>query len=1017
MTSMFISRVLFLFTILHFIPVISILGQTPNFNFEKLTTSAGLSNNTVHAIIEDDLGFIWVGTKSGLNRYDGYEFKNVKVELGDNSTASSLTVYSLLMDQNKVMWIGLRDLGLIAYDRANHSFQSFPFDENSTVDWSTITVRSIFEDSRSWLWIGTFGGGAIVLDEHRKVKYHFCTYCNEEKQERLSNDFVFDFEEDIYGNVYIATAGKGLNVFQVGEGSIEQISSPFQEDMNSFSKTLCLDNSNRLWVGTEGSGLYSLDISKGIWQSYKDGSSSLSIEDKVVRDIQLDRNGNLWVATDGGGLYEYNSESSVFQNFRYDAEKFNALNTNALYTLHMDTRSNLWIGTFNGGVNLLKAIQAPFYRAREYDKERKLGLRSVLSVAEDDQARVWLGSDGAGLFYFDAEGTPLELKNAASLLKQGKFNDVITCIEPNGDQGIWYGSYAEGLTYYDFQTGSITTYLESESDSTSLAHNNVWDLEMDKKGGLWIGTLGGGIDYLPSSSSAFQHFKGPLSDVQIVDILVDQRNQYLWIATENNGLNRLNLQARTLEYFDSEGLDGKDRLSSNNLLGLFEDKMGFIWVVSDIGLDKINPETSEVSRVNFSHRFSLGNIYNIEEDKEGFIWIATSKGIDRLDTKDNTIIELGFESVSNNIYNARAGEKLEDGRILFGGVEGFSLIEPSALQFNDHNITAVFTSLKIGNSEIEIGRINGRVILNKDLNSEDAEVRLNYQDRSILFEISTTEYIDPERNKYAYRLEGFDDEWTYVESSQRDIFYSSLKGGKYRLQIKATNSSGVWSDKIRSLDIVVKPPIWETSWFILLTILLLGCIIFYIYRFLLNRQKEIYEKQALQQQQELLRKEQEILQLQNINLEEEISNKKAELSASILQVAHKNEFLTVLKGRISKIKSEADESAAKPLRSVVNIINSELRQEDYWEQFQLIFNQTFQDFIKKLEVEFPVLTSNDHRLCCFIKMKLNNREIASILNITLSAVEQAKYRLKKKIGLQKAESLYDFIQNFSEVAS
>lgn len=191
-----------------------------------------------------------------------------------------------------------------------------------------------------------------------------------------------------------------------------------------------------------------------------------------------------------------------------------------------------------------------------------------------------------------------------------------------------------------------------------------------------------------------------------------------------------------------------------------------------------------------------------------------------------------------------------------------------------------------------------------------------------------------------------------------------------------------------------------------MTFLIIGCI-FLVTRFLLNRQKEIYERQTLEQ-------EQEILQLKNQNLVQEITNKKAELNASILQMAHKNEFLSILKERIKKIQSNSDTSAKKPLRSIVNIINSELRQEDYWEKFQLIFNQTFQDFINQLEVKHPTLTQNDYRLSCFIKMKLNNHEIASILNITVNGVEQAKYRLKKKIGLDKSENLNEYIQQFGK---
>lgn len=992
-------------------------AQPNNMTFDKLTSNLGLSNNTAYTIIEDDLGFIWIGTKSGLNRYDGYNFKTFPIPNFNNDNATNPTIFSLLMDYQGLIWIGLKDEGLAVYDTENHTFRHFPFDNNSTVDWATITVKSIYEDHRNWLWIGTFGGGTIVLDENRQVIFHFCTYCNAEKNERLSNDFVFDFQEDAQGNVYIATAGKGLNFFNFKTKNITTIHSTDVEDLNSYSKTLCFDESKTLWIGTEGNGLYAFDTQKNSWTTYRTNSTENSISSNIITDIQLDKNGQLWLATDGGGLNYFNQKTKQFQRFQYIATQPNTLNTDALYDLHFDKSDNLWIGTFNGGVNILKAIQAPFYTNRQYDLEKKQDLRSVLAVREDENGRVWLGTDGGGIFYFDVNQDNLILKNANELLRQGTFNDVITCIETHGNQGFWYGSFTNGLNYFDYKTGTIQRFLHDDNNPKSLIHNNVWDLEMAKNGDVWIGTLGGGIDYLPKGEAAFQHFgnfNNQLTDVQIIDILLDQNNQYLWIATESKGLNRLDISTKKVQQFQAKP-NAKNSIRSNNLQALFEDKKGNIWVVTDIGLDKIYPKNNTITPLVLNYQFSIGTINSIEEDGEGFLWLSTSTGVHRLNPKDNSIIEFGIETaLENNIFNPKAALELSNGRIVFGGVNGFSVVEPKELSLNKNKAIPVFTDFKLLNQSVKIGQDNGRTIVNKNLNAKEAEIRLSYQDRSITFEFSSTELTNPNRNKFAYKLVGFDKNWNYVDASQRSIFYSSLDGGRYQLQIKAANSSGVWNEEIRTIDIIVKPPFWETTWFILLAIVVIIGSILWIYRFLLNRQKEVYERQVLEQEQELLKKEQEILQLQNKHLEEEVTNKKAELNASILQVAHKNEFLMVLKKRIKKIKSDADESAAKPLRSVVNIINTELRQEDYWDKFQLIFNQTFQDFIKKLETKHPNLTQNDHRLSCFIKMKLNNREIASILNITLSAVEQAKYRLKKKIDLDKSKGLNEYIQDFGE---
>ncbi|MFK7809911.1 MAG: two-component regulator propeller domain-containing protein, partial [Saprospiraceae bacterium] len=835
--------------------------------------------------------------------------------------------------------------------------------------------------------------------------------------ERLSNDFVFDFEEDKQGNIYIATAGKGLNFFDYQTKSIQVIHAEDEEDMNSFSKTICLDQDNILWIGTEGNGVYTYDINGQNWKSYRTSNSGNSISSNIITDIQLDQDGELWLATDGGGLNHFEKSSDSFQQFTYNSKDLSSLNTDALYDLYFDQSDNLWIGTFNGGINLLKAIHPPFFNNRQYDDEKKLGLRSVLTVREDEKGRVWLGTDGGGIFYFDKEDKYLVLRDASDLLRQGKFNAVITCLQPEKNEGLWYGSFTNGLNFFDTKKGSIQKFIHDDNDPNSLAHNNVWDLEIDENGGLWIGTLGAGIDYLPKGETVFQHFgnfDNQLSSIQIIDLLLDQENKYLWIATENQGLNRLDTKTKAIQkylYNDEK----ENSISSNNLLSLSEDKDGNIWIVSAAGIDKLNPKTGLVLPVQLNHQFQIGTINSLQEDDQGFIWISTSTGIHRLDPEDNTITEFGTDpGLENNMFNPKAAFRLSNGRIVFGGVNGFSIVRPNEVRLNTETAIPVYTDLKISNESIQIGSHNGRKILNENLNSENVKVQLSYLDRDISFEISTTEYTDSDRNKYAYRLKGYENKWRYVAANQRRITYSSLDGGSYQLQLKAANSSGIWNQDIRTVDIIVEPPFWEKAWFVFaMGLFALGAILL-IYRFLLKRQKEVYERQRLEQEQEILKQEQQILQLENQNLEQEVTNKKSELNASILQMAHKNEFLTVLKERIKKLQSNSEAGAKKPLRSIVNIINSELSQEDYWEKFQLTFNQTFQEFIDQLEVEHPNLTQNDYRLSCFIKMKLNNREIASILNITVNGVEQAKYRLKKKMSLDKTENLNQYIQQLGK---
>lgn len=989
----------------------SVWGQQ-TYAFDKLAGYEGLGSNTVYDIAEDELGFLWIATKSGLFRFDGYDFKAIPIPSTTSTAEANISVLALQVDRQGLVWVGLQSGGLAAYDQRDHTFRRYPFDDNETVDWSTITVKSIYEDSRGWLWVGTFGGGAIVLDEDRRVRAHYCTYCNVERKERLSNDFVFDFAEGLSGNVFIATAGRGLNKYTHGAKSVDEVHAPTATDLNSFSKTLCFDSNGVLWIGTEGSGLYTYKQESGTWDLYLAQEGGLS--STIITDIKQDSDGLLWVATDGGGLNVYDPSAEVFETMQYDPKQSSSLSTDAIYDLHFDRSGNLWIGTFNSGINSLKAIQSPFWMGREHDMEKRKGLRSVLSIQEDDSGRVWLGTDGGGLFYFDSDSAPLDLQYASDLLVAGDFTDVITCIQPDRDRGLWFGSFANGLNYFDFTTRRIRKYMHDDSIATSIIHNNVWDIAFDEKGGLWIGTLGGGLDYLPAGATDFVHYRDLLPSVQTLDIVVDREHRYLWAATEAEGLYRVTLSSLDVKTYHRDGPEGS-RLQSSAIKSLFEDAAGDLWVVSSGGLDRISASTGAVDKLALDQTFPISDVNTITQDAEGYLWLATADGIHRLDRATGTLLDFGVEpALAHNSYNPRAVCRLSDGRIVFGGVQAFSIVQPSDVELNTNTAAPVLTDLQISGESVAVGPYGGRTILTTDLNATDAEVNLSYEDRSITFEFSTTEYTAARRNTFAYMLEGFDKDWQYTDASDRSVTYSSLKGGDYLFKLRAANSSGLWSDEPRTLRVHVKPPFWQTGLFIGLALGLLLLGIYLVYSFLLRRQQEKYREQALLQEQELLKREQQILQLTNTTLEKEVSLKKAELNASVLQAAHKNEFLNVLKNRIKKIKADAGETAAKPLRSVINIINTELKQEDYWAKFQLNFDQSFQNFIEDIAANHPELTSNDHRLCCFIKMKLHNREIAAILNITISAVEQAKYRLKKKIGLEKAESLTTYLQKYSQ---
>ena len=982
--------------------------QSMSFNVEHLSVDQGLSHTTVNALIEDREGIIWAGTRFGLNRYDGFEFKLFLPQDGNLGAVRSHQVLCLREDRSGNIWTGYQDGGISIYERKTGQFRDFPEKANASVDWKTLSVRRIFEDSRGNLWIATYGAGAIVFDSAHQQIAQFCSYCRESNRQ-LSNDFVFDFEEDREGNIWIGSAAEGLEVFLPEENRLVKVQGRPGDRITGFGRELCLGREGNLWAGTPGYGLFEVSVAeKKVIRNFRAEPGGLGHD--MITDLQTDREGRLWIATDGGGLSSLSEETGEWLQFQHRPDHPGSLNTDALYDIMFDRQGNLWLGTFNGGINLHRKRALPFDTERQYVRERLAGLGSVLSVTQDPGGLMWLGTDGAGLFRLEASGR--DGKTGGFRLQPEPFpSDVLTCVLATPARRLWVGTYGRGLYWYDPQTKKTRHFLHNPADPGSLSHNNVWDLAMDSSGGIWVGTLGGGLNYLPPGGEKFRRQGGgtgsgtQLSGVQIVDILLDREERFLWVATENAGLNRLD--TRTLQVVQYHFQPGNAAsLSSDRLRCLFEDNEGVIWIGTEYtGLNRLDPESGEVVRLGKNEGFPSDMVNAIEQGPEGYLWISTQAGIIGWNPETKALVNVGSDPfLRDNQFNPKAVLKRGDNRLVFGSNNGYTIFLPSEVGAAQVPPGVMFTDLILSNQPVAIGRSEGRTVLEGPLNDPSTVVRLDYKDRGIQFLVTCSHAADAARWEYAYRLQNYDSDWQKVEAGRRSINYAGLPAGSYLLEVRAVGLNGQ-PGPVHAIRIEVAPPFWQTGWFYALCavagLLLAGGVLAY----LLLRQRTFFQEKAM-------KADQEILQLRNENLEKDILNQRSRLGASLLQVAHKNELLNDLKAQIAALQGE--KVSPQGIQRVIRDIDQELRQEDYWQQFQLVFNQTHTQFIELFQQRHPSLTDHEKRLCCFVRMQLSNREIAAILNITINAVEQAKYRIKKKLELDKDVSLIDYIREMGE---
>ena len=984
-----------------------IIGQ--NLTFEHLTINQELSNNTVYAITEDRDGFMWFGSRDGLNKYDGYEFTVYKADFDDSLTLSSNNIQSLFTHPNGDLWIGLRAGGLCIFDRTTQQFRVNPFSGQVFPDWGVTSVQAIFLDSKGYIWLGTSTQGVVRIDPKGTTLEYFGME-DTPPGRRLQNNACFSFVEDADHNVWMGTAGDQIHCYLRQKDSIAVVGGDPEAgfDIYSYTKAL-LYKDGVLWIGTEGNGLIQYDP---IQQKFL----RKALEKTLVKDVVAYREMVL-VSTDGAGLFYTEDDGQSFQSLQYTAKFVNSLNTNALYDIFIDRNQNIWIGSFNGGVNVHLPDKPEFRSYPQAPNNTDVpGSQSVLAFQEDKDGFIWIGKDGGGLIRFNPSDQSYVTYRFDPTDPNSISSNVVTSIFEDSQGRLWVGTFSFGLNLFDRKTGKFETFQHVSSDSNSLSNNNVWSIAEDHAGNLWIGTLGGGVDKFDYQETRFYHYQpdskipfrpNRLSDWNVRVLLVDEQDN-VWVGTEFGGLNRRDPETGQFEFWLADTQDST-HLQSNFILCLHQDRNGRLWVGTEGG----GLHVMQADRQSFRHytvKDGLpSNVINaIEEDHNGVLWISTNMGLVSFNTQAGMMATFDqHDGLQSNQFNPSASIKSRTGEIYFGGLFGVNSFLPGNLQVDSLPPNIVFTDFKLFNQSLPVGPYKGRTILPGPLN-EDPVIRLRHADNVFTIEFAALDFNNPTKTQYAYRMKGFEEEWNQVDSKHRLATYTNLNAGEYTFQVKATNNSGIWSITPAELNIYISPPFWKTWWFrLLLSLIAVGSIVFLL-SFLDAKRREAHQK-------ELMKIEQEMLLFKNERLSEEVQEKNAQLSAALLQTAHKNTSLDRLKKQLVEIGQDknADVEQRKEIRHLVRKIDFELSSEDYWEQFQLNFDQVHQQFSQVLHLRHPQLTPNEIRLSCLLRINMTNKEIASIQNISLSAVEKSKYRLKKKLALDKEADLNAYILGLS----
>lgn len=781
-----------------------------------LTVEVGLSHNEVTSIVQDNDGFIWIGTRGGLNRYDGYEFKIYNQVPGDSSSLVNPSVESLFVDSNGKIWIGTKSGGISKYDPISGIFKNIVSNyKHSSEILPGNRILCFHEDMQGRIWMGTWEDGLIVYDEKLNFSKIYLPgrminvivesdegkiwigestglYEYIESEDRLQRHNTGAIQKMAYdkklNSLWLVHGGQGgFRKFDLRNHILTQYrihsSIPELPDVNYPFESILIDSKDRIWIGSWGTGLFLFDKKSEEFQTYQiypENGGTFNKDYDAILNIFEDADGNIWLGTNGGGICVLTHKLN-FNSVGFNPEKFKGLENTRIMSVIEDRNNNLWLGTIGNGL-VWSPDRENFYPVQYPDKIEPTGFFVIKNLFEDNDGNVWAGAGPGTYLVRFLNGKPKMIEAGREFNQENFLNQAVSFLDAY--DMLWVGSLQSGLFLYDKKNNYrlVKQLQKSNSSSGDLQSDRISDLLQDSNGRIWLGTY--------------------------------------------NGLHVFSIKD-TSACLAEQVLNIKGEFTGNIITSLEEDRKGNIWIGTPNGLNKMSIEDTVFNVTYYTEKDGLASnfIKGISHDSNGNIWVSTSTSISMFDIQSGTFINFNeMDGIRGKNFTEASVFRNNRGELFFGGDFGLTYFQPEEIKPLKKVNKPVFTDLKIFNQHVEINEKYGKsVVLNQSI-SAAPEIKIPYRFNNLEIQFSALDYKSMGGNSYKYMLENLDKEWQNL-GKRRFINFINLMPGEYVLKVKCSNSHSVWNDEATAIKIHILPPFWQTWYALLIYIILVISIV------------------------------------------------------------------------------------------------------------------------------------------------------------------------------------------------